>query len=142
MKREKKRHKCKFVPRILSMIVDSPRVVLLNQAATSQSILWLSELGAAHHLTYRKVSLHCSLLFRYEFQQSSKAMIPHEERNHYNIRSLKAESPVFPLPGHQFHPPFSRQFFMAERSHPLPPREDLSLMEKTSQPIVNILLIR
>ena len=56
-------------------------------------------------------------------------MVPHEERNHYNIRSLEAESPVFPLPGRQFHPIFSRKVFMAEKVFHFPPREDLPLMD-------------
>ena len=64
-------------------------------ASTSQSILRLSELGVAHHLIKRKVSHHCSLMLKYEFHQSCcKALVPHEERKHYNIRSLEAESSV------------------------------------------------
>ena len=37
--------------------LDSPRVVSLNQASMSQSILWLSELGAAQHLKESIASL-------------------------------------------------------------------------------------
>ena len=42
-------------------------------------------------------------------------MVPHEERFHYYVRSLEAESPVFPLPGRQFRPLSSRQLFVAEK---------------------------
>ena len=50
-------------------------------------------------------------------------MVPHVERIHDYIRSLKAVSSVFPLPGRHFHPLFSRQFFVAESSSTSPQRE-------------------
>ena len=48
-------------------------------------------------------------------------MVPHEERMDYYIRSLGAESSVFPLPGRHFQPLFSRQFFVAENVIHFPP---------------------
>ena len=48
-------------------------------------------------------------------------MVPHEERNRYHFRSPEAESPVFPFPGRQFRPIFSRQFFVAEKVIHFPP---------------------
>ena len=42
-------------------------------------------------------------------------MVAHEERNHYSIRRLEAETPVISLSGRQFRPLFSRQSFVPEK---------------------------
>ena len=49
-------------------------------------------------------------------------MVPHEERNHYSIRSLEAESPVFPLPGCQFRSILADNFSWQKKSSTSPQR--------------------